>query len=156
MRISTPPHHPLRTQCSYPNSQHDETLGGGAVLGAITGIRIFQNSSFRPEKMHPRTKPGSRFHHSTKPPYFFFLEVAFAFVLAAGFLGLAGLLAFLTAGALADLLTLAAAGGFAAATGFPSTTGFPGTAGFAAGADFTGVGAAGAGTTFPFPFAPRL
>src|SRR5260370_6844857 len=116
MRISTPPHHPLRTQCSYPNNQHEQTLAVGAVLGAITGIRIFQNSSFRPEKMHPRTKPGSRFHHSTKPPYFFFLEVAFAFVLAAGFLGLAGLLAFLTALPLAYLPTFAAPAPFPAPT----------------------------------------
>ena len=85
---------------------------------------------------------------SAKPPYFFFLEGAFAFVLAAGFLGLASLLGFLTAGALAGLLTLAAAAGFEAGTGFA------GTASFAAGADFAWTGTTGAGraaTTFPFP-----
>src|ERR1035437_2813152 len=83
--------------------------------------------------------------------------MAFAFALAAGFVDLAGLLGFFTAGALAGLLTLATAAGFAG-KGFARATGLAGTAAFAAGADFTatGTGVAGAAATFPFPLAPHL
>ncbi len=87
-------------------------------------------------------------------PFFLGLELAFAFVLAAGFVVLAGLPGFLTTGALAGWLTLASAAGFAGFTGatcLSAATGFTGTTGFAAGADFTGTGVAGAAAAFPFP-----